>query len=64
MARITIHHQIQEIERELAMRRRVYPRWVRLGKIRKMDADHRVEVLESILEELHARLGTQAQLDL
>lgn len=38
-----------ELERELRMRRQVYPRWVRDGRMSKELADRRIAVLESIL---------------
>lgn len=45
--KISIGQQIDEIERELKMRRDVYPRWVSSGKIRQSIADYQVARLEA-----------------
>ena len=37
------------LERELKMRRRVYPRWVAAGKMREEDADREIACLRAIL---------------
>lgn len=37
------------IERELRMRRRVYPRWVQAGKLSQAEADREVAVMQAIL---------------
>lgn len=37
-----------EIEREIKMRRRVYPRWVADGRMKQTDADRRIAILEAI----------------
>ena len=41
-----------EIRRELEMRRSVYPRWVKEGKVDQYTADWRIKVLEGVLETL------------
>lgn len=43
---------IEELERELAMRRKVYPRWITSGKIDQVTATRRILVLEAALERL------------
>lgn len=45
----TLHEQIKSIERELAMRRRVYPRLIHEGRMRVETAQHEIECMESIL---------------
>lgn len=46
---ITLDEMSDEIKRELATRRRVYPRWIEEGKIKEEVADFRVLVLEALL---------------
>ncbi|MGC4407558.1 hypothetical protein D4A92_09615 [Rhizobium rosettiformans] len=43
MKRISIIGQIAEIDREIAMRQRVYPEHVRTGKMRQAEADMLME---------------------
>lgn len=49
---ITIEDEIQELEREVTLRRRVYPRWMAQGKISKVKADRQIAVMESIINRL------------
>lgn len=35
-------------EREVKMRRRVYPRWVAEGRMTQADADYQIHVMEAI----------------
>lgn len=37
-----------EIEREIVMRKRVYPRLVKDGRLSQADADHRLAVMKAI----------------
>lgn len=39
------------IEREIKMRRRVYPRWVENGRMTVEQADHEIAVMEAILRD-------------
>lgn len=39
--------QIKELERELETRRRVYPRWIREGKLSEKDAQFRIASMEA-----------------
>jgi hypothetical protein len=43
------------LERELRMRRRVYPRWVELGKMKMRQAEHEIEVMEAIADDYRKR---------
>ena len=45
---ITLDEMHDEIKREIAMRKGVYPRWIENGKIKKETADLRVLVLEAL----------------
>lgn len=48
MAKIGIIGQIAEIDREIAMRQRVYPNQVRDGKMRQSEADHLMERIYAV----------------
>lgn len=47
--RPNIHQQIEEVERELAMRRQVYPGLTGRGKLRQRDADEHMRRMEAVL---------------
>lgn len=40
---------VAELRRELAMRQRVYPRWVASGKLTAKDMDRRIALLEEAI---------------
>ena len=46
----------RELEREIAMRERVYPRWVAQGKMREAEAERRIDTLREILDYLTEEL--------
>ncbi len=54
-----IQECIDEITRELATRRRVYPPWIDSGKISAAVAAHRIACLESVLEYLQPLASEQ-----
>lgn len=45
------------IEREIKMRRRVYPRWVDKGTMTQTQADREIAVMEAILADYPPRQG-------
>lgn len=45
---ITLAEMSDEVKREIAMRKSVYPRWIENGKITKETADFRILVLEAL----------------
>ncbi len=47
---ITIDDMIAEVQRELAMRRHVYPRLVQSKKMTKEQMDHRMEAMQSVAD--------------
>lgn len=51
---ITVEDEIQELEREVALRRRVYPRWVFQGRITQVKADRQIAVMQSAINRLKA----------
>ena len=50
----TFDQQLAELERELGVRKNIYPRWVQEGKLKQQQADHRIHVLEDIKEVVRA----------
>lgn len=49
---ITLADQIAEVERELALRRRTYPKWILSGRLFEFDADRQMAVMEAVLTTL------------
>jgi hypothetical protein len=49
---ISLNQQIDEVERELKMRRDVYPRQVNSGKLRQSMADYQMERMAAVLNTL------------
>lgn len=47
---ITLADQVACLRRELALRKSVYPKWVKLGKMTEREADRQIEVMQSILD--------------
>lgn len=47
--RISIDQQIAEVERELVLRRNVYPDFVRSGKLRQGEADLSMNRMQAVL---------------
>ena len=52
MADVPISRQVAEIERELALRRRVYPKWVESGRLGDIDAQTQIAEMEAALKTL------------
>jgi hypothetical protein len=48
MAEITLGDMIQEVRREIEMRRAVYARQVEMRKMSRSTADHRIKLMEEI----------------
>ena len=51
-AAIPLADQITCVRREIAMRRRVYPRWVALKRMTQEDADAEIARMEAVLATL------------
>ena len=49
---ITLDDEIICIRREIAMRERVFPRWVSGGKMKAHNAEHEIAVMRAVLERL------------
>jgi hypothetical protein len=60
MPEFTVKDLIEEARREVALRRKVFPRWVEERRITASEADRRVALMEAI----EKRLTRSAALDL
>ena len=49
---ITLEEQIAEARRELAFRRKVYPLWVKSGKLDMTTAHYQLQAMEAIVRTL------------
>lgn len=49
---ISLDDQIKAVQREIGMRKRVYPRWVENGKMTQITADKEMAAMEAVLETL------------
>ena len=56
---VSLPEQIKCVEREIAMRRRVYPRWVADKRMTQAKADHELAAMEAVLETLKAALAIE-----
>jgi hypothetical protein len=57
-----INEAISEMKRELSMRKKVYPDWIRFGKIDKKTAEQRTEIIEWIIKNLESQITKQEKL--
>jgi hypothetical protein len=48
---VTAERKRAELEREIRMREKVYPRWVAQGKMSAAEADARILVMRAVLED-------------
>lgn len=53
---ISTSEKLKEIERELAQRRRVYPRLIDAGKLSRATADRQTAILEAIREDYRRKI--------
>ena len=54
MTTITITAQLAAAKRELAMRRRVYPRWIAQQRMSEATAHHEIACMQAIVDTLEA----------
>lgn len=59
MVIFTLKEEIDELKRELAMREKVYPRWIYEGKMTKVDAENKKALIQSIILRLDRDLKKQ-----
>ena len=53
---VPITEQIKGVRREIDYRKRLYPRWVQDGKMTQQEANYQIELMEYVLNTLHAVL--------
>ncbi len=58
---MTLSDQLDAARRELALRRKAYPGWVRSGKMRPEKADHEIAAMAAICTTLHTCLLLQEE---
>jgi hypothetical protein len=61
---VTLAEQIQDAQRELALRERAFPGWVKAGRLSMDDAYHRLAVQRAIVATLTRLEVEQQQLSL
>jgi hypothetical protein len=61
---ITLDEQIAEAQRELALRRKCYPQWIKRGKFDAGDAYHQLQAMAAIVRTLQRLEVEQRQLSL
>lgn len=49
---MSLDEQIACVKREIAMRERVYPRFIESGKLKQQKADREIEAMKAVLETL------------
>lgn len=52
---VTLPEMVKEAERELALRRNVYPKWIKSGRLSQEKADQQITVMAAIVEYLKLR---------
>lgn len=58
---ITTHEKMKCCERELAMRKRVYPRWVAAGKMTHREARYELDVMAAMLADYAVQTEAEEQ---
>lgn len=61
MNEITTTDIIKEIQRELNMRKKVFPTWVLQGRLKEGVANKRIKIMEQILEDYKQKLISENQ---
>jgi hypothetical protein len=51
---------LAEVERESALRRRVYPRWVSQGKMKQHQADRKIATMQALAVFLRRQMDAAA----
>ena len=54
MSEVNNAEKLRCVERELKMRRSVYPRWTAAGKMTAAQADHEIRVMSAIVDDYRA----------
>ncbi|MBR0541132.1 MAG: hypothetical protein IJK26_02885 [Clostridia bacterium] len=61
MKEITTTDIIKEIQRELNMRKKVFPTWVLQGRLKQDIAEKRIKIFEEILEDYKQKLISETK---
>lgn len=54
---VTIEDKIEEVRRELDLRKRNYPRWIEMGRMSKAKATRQIAIMETILHDYEVKAG-------
>lgn len=57
---ITDRDKLVDSQRELAMRKRLYPQWVAAGRMSKKMADRQIAIQEAIVQDYIAKAAAEA----
>lgn len=57
---LSLTGQLGEVEAEIAMREKVYPRLVAQGKMRQGEADYKIAAMKDVLGTLHWLMRNEA----
>lgn len=49
---ISLDEQIQEVRRELALRKNAYPRWIKNGTLKEADAERQIARMQAVHDTL------------
>ena len=61
-APITAHDKLKELEREIAMRRRVYDRFIKEGRMTVPEAARKISIMKAIADDYRGMLSPQLHL--
>lgn len=53
---ITLEQQLASVRRELAMRKNVYPKWVKAGRMKQEVADHEIAAMQAVHDTITAAI--------
>lgn len=54
---VTLEDQLRCVEREIALRERVYSRWAESGKMMRQKADREIAVMRAVADTLRATMA-------
>lgn len=57
---IPLSDQLATVQREIAMRRKAYPRWVSLGRMTQQQADREIATMQAVRDTLAGLVADQA----
>lgn len=60
---ITLSDQLAAVQREIAMRRKAYPRWVSLGRMTQPQADREIAAMQAVRDTLAGLVAEQVAKD-